>query len=243
LWRPEATHIGDLAIAEVLAATEIRKPSPAGCASLRVTAAGAGLASEQSVRRRYAFTVLLVLTCVLPTRVLAENARDLFVRSWEGRLVTVRQTLYTLIYNERGKLGTTHAGRRDGLTVLTPSNGVYFQFDGRQGKDDIVAPVPQRILAAVSDAYGPETLDVRSYRKIEPVAVHQFSTGTQLVVGRIRFDRDVVKVGFVQPGNDVHDDPVTTVTIKWPLPLSNAFSERDYVDALLRTYVEPKPFS
>jgi hypothetical protein len=195
------------------------------------------------VQRRFALAILLVVTCVLPTRVVAENARDLFVRSWEGRLVTVRQTLYTLIYNERGKLGTTHAGRRDGLTVLTPSNGVYFQFDGRQGKDDIVAPVPQRIMAAVADAYGPETLDVRSYRKIEPVAVHQFSTGTQLVVGRIRFDRDVVKVGFVQPGNDVHDDPVTTVTIKWPLPLSNAFSERDYVDALLRTYVEPKPVS
>jgi hypothetical protein len=194
------------------------------------------------VQRRVAVTVLAVL-CALPAHVVAENARDLFVRSWEGRLVTVRQTLYTLIYNERGKLGTTHAGRRDGLTVLTPSNGVYFQFDGRQGKDDIVAPVPQRIMAAVSDVYGPETLDVRSYRKIEPVAVHQFSTGTQLVVARIRFDRDLVKVGFVQPGNDVHDDPVTTVTIKWPLPLSSAFSERDYVDALLRTYVEPKSIS
>ena len=59
----------------------------------------------------------------------------------------------------------------------------------------------------------------------------------------IRFDRDAVKVGFVQPGNDAHDDLVTTITIKWPLPLSNAFTERDYIDALLRTYVEPKPVS
>jgi hypothetical protein len=226
----------------VLAIIEIRKPSTAGCTSPPVGVTGARLASDQYVQRRFAVT-LLVVTCVLPARVVAENGRDRFVRSWGGRPVTVVQTLYTLIYNERGKLGTTHSGRRDGLTVLTPSNGVYFQFDGRQGKDDIVAPVPQRIMAAVSEAYGPETLDVRSYRKIEPVAVHQFTVGTQLVVGRIRFDRDVVKVGFVQPGDDVHDDPVTTVTIKWPLPLSNGFSEGDYVDALLRTYVEPKPLS
>lgn len=173
----------------------------------------------------------------------ADSARETFVRTWEGRTVTVRQVLYTLIYNERGKLGTTHTGRRDGLVVLTPSSGVYFQFDGRQGKDDITAPAPQRILEAVGQAYGPEALDLRSYRKIEPVAVQQFSVGAKLVVGRIRIDRDAVKVSFVQPGTSLDGEAVTSLTIKWPLPFGKGFSEGDNLDALLRTYVEPESIS
>jgi hypothetical protein len=188
--------------------------------------------------------LLLVVVVLAPCPAVAGGSgRELFVRSWEGRRVTVTHPLYTLIYNERGKLGTTRSGRREGLTVITPSNGVYFQFDGRQGKDDVVGAIPQRIMAAVTEAYGPDALDVRAYRKIEPVAVHQFSVGAKLIVGRIRIDRDTVKVGFVQAGEGMDDEPVTSLTIKWPLPLSKSFSESDNIDALIRTYVEPEPIS
>jgi hypothetical protein len=193
--------------------------------------------------KRRSTIVIIALVCLLTVRLSAENARDTFAREWEGRAVTVRQTIYTLVYNERGKLGTTRNARRDGLNVLTPSNGVYFQFDGRQGIDDIVVPVPQRIINAVTEAYGPEALAVRSYRKVEPIAIHQFSAGAELVIGRIRIERDSVKVGFVQPGNKPDSEPVTSITIKWPLPLSKSFTERDYIDALLRTYVDPRPMS
>jgi hypothetical protein len=189
------------------------------------------------VHLRLVSFVLVLL--VAPATARADNARNAFVRSWEGRTVTIGQPLYTLIDNERGKLGSARNGRREGLTVLTPSNGVYFQFDGRQGKDDIVTPAPHGMLAAVDEAYGPDALDVRSYRKIEALAVHQCSPGAKLIVGRIRIDRDSVKVGFVQPGSDLDDEPVTSITIRWPLPLSKAFTEGDNIDALLRTWLEP----
>jgi hypothetical protein len=183
---------------------------------------------------------LLVATLVIgsPAAVGGNGARDALIRSWEGRPVILRQPLYTLIYNERGKLGTTHNGRRDGLTVLTPSNGVYFQFDGRQGKDDITSPAAQPIMVAVNEAYGPDALDLRSYRKLEAVAVHQFSVGVRLVIGKIRIERDSVKVPLMQPGAEGDADAVTSITIKWPLPFSKSFTEGDNIDALLRTYVD-----
>jgi hypothetical protein len=184
--------------------------------------------------------VIVGLLSTLCVRVSAESPQETFARSWEGRPVKVRQALYSLIYNERGKLGTTRNGRRDGLTVLTPSNGVYFQFDGRQGRDDVVARAPEQIVDAVSDAYGPDTLEVRSYRRIEPLAVHQFSAGVDLVVGKVKIERDTVKVVFVEIGNDPDGEPVTSLTIKWPLPLSKSFGERVNIDALLRMYVVPK---
>jgi len=54
----------------------------------------------------------------------AETPQQAFIRSWEGRSVVVRNTLYTLVYNERGKLGNTRSGKRDGLVVATPSQGM-----------------------------------------------------------------------------------------------------------------------
>src|SRR5437773_6469479 len=44
-------------------------------------------------------------------------------------------------------------GKRDGLTVVTPSEGTYLQFDGRRGRDDIKETEPQRLKDAVATAY------------------------------------------------------------------------------------------
>ena len=186
-------------------------------------------------------SVVMTLLIASPAALSADNARDALVRTWEGRTVTLRRPLYTLIYNERGKLGTTHNGRRDGLTVLTPSSGIYFQFDGRQGKDDITAPAAQPIMAAVNEAYGPDALDLRSYRKLEALAVHQFAVGVRLMIGRIRIERDSVKVSLMQPGSEGEAEAVTSITIKWPLPFSRSFTEGDNIDALLRTCVDLEP--
>src|SRR5438270_14069536 len=61
-----------------------------------------------------------------------DNPRQLFTKTWEGRTVALKRTLYTLVYNERGRFGATRRNRRDGLVVVTPFSGTYFQFDGRQ---------------------------------------------------------------------------------------------------------------
>src|SRR5262245_49773028 len=100
--------------------------------------------------RHHPAVLAVVLASGLPVLVAADGAQEAFSRHWEGRVVTVRQTLYSLVYNERGRLGTSHNGRRDGLTVVTPTNGVYFQFDGRQSRSDVAGRDPQRLVDAVS---------------------------------------------------------------------------------------------
>ena len=113
--------------------------------------------------------VLVALATVLSARAATETPQQAFVKRWEGQPVVVKQTLYTLVYNERGRLGNTRSGKRDGLTVVTPSAGTYLQFDGRQGRDDVVERQPQKVVEAVSVAYQPDSLDIRPYRKVEPV--------------------------------------------------------------------------
>jgi len=171
-----------------------------------------------------------------------ERPQQAFVRNWEGRRVIVKRALFTLVYNERGLLGNTASGKRDGLIVVTPFEGVYFQFDGRQGRNDVVGRDPQRMVDAVADAYQPDSLDVRSYRKVEPVSIARYDAGVELVVKKVRLDRDTVKLTFVQPtGPDGPDDPVTSLTIKWPMPLSKSFAERDQIERMIRPFVDVTP--
>jgi hypothetical protein len=192
--------------------------------------------------------VVTGMTCaaVLPLRIAAaENTpQQIFARGWEGKSIVLKQVLYTLVYNERGKLGNTRNGRREGLMVATPSSGAYLQFDGRQGKDAVVEKQPQQMFEAVNAAYMPDNLDVRSYRKVEAVVVHRYSVGTELFVSRLRVDRDSVRVAFVQlPTADPNDDPATSLTIKWPVPFNKTFSESALVDDLIRQFVDVKPAS
>src|SRR5262245_16307366 len=120
---------------------------------------------------RRAFTELLATMACLALLsfplTAADSPQQIFARSREGKSIVLKQALYTLVYNERVKLGNTRNGRREGLMVATPSSGAYLQFDGRQGKDDVVDKQPQRIFELVNAAYQPDNLDVRAYRKVE----------------------------------------------------------------------------
>jgi hypothetical protein len=194
--------------------------------------------------RRGCTELLATVACVallsFPLRAV-DSPQQIFARSWEGKSVVLKQVLYTLVYNERGKLGTTRNGRREGLMVATPSNGAYLQFDGRQGKDDVVDKQPQRIFELVNAAYQPDNLEVRAYRKVEPVVVHRYSAGADLIVSRVRIDRDSVRVAFVQvPTADPNEDPATSLTIRWPVPFNKTFSESELVDNLIRQFVDVK---
>ena len=96
----------------------------------------------------------------------ADSSRELFLKTWEGKTIVVKRTLYTLVYNERGRLGSTHRNKRTGLTVVTPFAGTYLQFDGRQSQDDIVDQDPQRLVDNIKTTYQSDSLDVRKYQKI-----------------------------------------------------------------------------
>lgn len=170
----------------------------------------------------------------------ADSPQQAFVKRWEGQAVVVKEALYTLVYNERGRLGNTVSGKRDGLTVVTPSDGVYYQFDGRQGREDVVERNPQRIFKSVGAEYEADSLDMRSFRKVEPVVLERHDAGVELVVRNVRVDRDAVKIVFSHTTLQSGEGPVTSLAIKWPVVFSKAFSERDVVEDLIRRFVDVK---
>jgi hypothetical protein len=182
--------------------------------------------------------ITLLVAAGMAASVGAESPQQAFVKAWKGQAVVVKSELYSLVYNERGLLGTTKSGRREGLLVVTSSQRGYLQFDGRQGRETVVAYDPTELVNAVSTAYQPDNLDVRQYRKLEPVAIERFVAGAELVVTNVRIERDEVRLELELP--DGNKDSSTSLRVKWPLPLSPSFSERVELEGLLRQFVEIK---
>ena len=170
----------------------------------------------------------------------SDSAQQVFAKSWEGRTVTLRRTLYSLVYNERGRLGKTYAGRHDGLTVVTPSSGIPFTFEGRQGKDDIVNVTPQAVFDEVTTAYQEEALDVRSYRKLEPLTLARYDANAEFVISGVRVTGDSVRVWLSEASGANGREPVTSLTVKWPVLFSPSFSERELVEGLMLGFMQPK---
>jgi hypothetical protein len=168
----------------------------------------------------------------------ADSPQRAFISEWQGRTVVVRQRLYSLVYNERGKLGNTYNGRREGLTVVTPQDGVLYVFAGRHNRDDVTMRDLGGLIEAVDREYVPDALDVRGYRKVEPLSLAQYDPGGQLIVVRAEVLKDLVRLTFAQPDGPNGDDPVSSLTVHWPLPLSKSFTERAQIEQLIGRYVE-----
>ena len=171
-----------------------------------------------------------------------EAGRQAFVKSWEGRtVVCTPDALFARCTTQRGTLGTSRSGRLDGLVVVTPSNGVYFRFGGRQGREDVETRDVQRIVRSVNEAYAPDEQDVRPYRKVEALAINRFEPGVELVVRHVSIERDEVVFSFSASGRGDRDEPVTTLRIKWPLPISRKFSECSAIEKIIREFLAAAP--
>jgi hypothetical protein len=181
---------------------------------------------------------LLIAASAIATLSAGTNPRDDFAASWQGQAVVLKQRLHTLAYRERGRFGNG-TDKRDGLFVATPFSGTYYQFDGRQSKDDLRAADPQSVTNAIPAAYAGDALDVRSYAKVEPIVLTIYESGVELTVSGVRIDRDRLRMFLVDPG--VPDaTPATSITIQWPTPFTRSFTERQAVDALIRKYIQPR---
>lgn len=170
----------------------------------------------------------------------ADQTRKSFIDSWQGRRVEVKQTMYTLLYNERGRLGKSSRSKREGLTVVTPSAGTYLQFDGRDSEDDIVARDPQQVIDRITESYRrQEALEIGFYLRIEPMLLVRYEPGGALIVKEVRVDRDRVRVSFASVADDAPAGELATgLTIQWPTALSAALTERPLIDALIRQFVD-----
>lgn len=191
-----------------------------------------------SLHLRAALTAILAVAG-LAASAAAERPQKIFSAAWEGRRVVVTARLYSLVFNERGRLGHTYASRREGITVITPGHGVYFQFDGRQHREDVVVREPRAMPAAVEREYAGDVTDVRSYQRVEPLSLAQYEPGLTLIVIHADVARDSVRLTFAQPdGPGAQDEPVSSITVKWPVPFSTSFAERGLVEGLLRRFVD-----
>ena len=181
---------------------------------------------------------LLIAASAIATLSAGSNPRDDFAASWQGQAVVLKQRLHTLAYRERGRFGNG-TDKRDGLFVVTPFSGTYYQFDGRQSKDDLRAADPQSVTNAIPAAYAGDALEVRSYAKVEPIVLTIYESGVELIVSGVRFDRDRLRLFLIDPAAP-DATPATSITIQWPTPFTRSFTERQAVDALIRQYIQPR---
>jgi hypothetical protein len=195
---------------------------------------------RSAMRRVTATIVVLILTS--PTVSGGPDARKAFAESWRGKHVAVRKTLYTLVYNERGKLAKVYHDKREGLLVATPSAGTYFQFDGRDSEVDIVGRDAQQVIDRIGEMYRrSNTLEIGFYLRIEPLLVVTYPPGGTLVVKDLSIERNRVRVSFASTAGDVPPDQLATaLTIQWPTDVSPVLTERSLVEALIRQFVDDR---
>ena len=176
----------------------------------------------------------LVLTATV--LVSAENQQKAFENSWVGRHVVVKRTLYSLVYKEQRIRGSVEV-KRDGLTVVTPFAGNYFQFDGRRHVDDIMEQDVQRISDSVKVAYQQsKLLDEGFSQVVDPLLLTRYDPGTELIVRTARVNREMVRLELAQV-TDGEKDIATSLTVQWPAPLSKTFSERVNVEGLIQEFL------
>ena len=179
-------------------------------------------------------TVAVVLLAAVT--VTAAPLRNDFDKTWVHRRVVVRTALYSLVYKEQGVLDSI-AVRRDGLTVITPSSGAYFQFEGRRNVGNVVDTKVEQIAPAVTVAYlRSKIIGEGTVQMIDPVMVARYDPGTVLIVRAVRVQMTDVRVELALP-DDPQQELATTLTVHWPTPFSKSFVERSHVEQLMARYL------
>jgi hypothetical protein len=172
---------------------------------------------------------------VANTIVSAESQRKAFESAWIGRHVIVRQPLYSLVYKERQRLRDSVNVKRDGLTVVTPFEGTYFQFDGRRQVDDVMVRDVSKITGAVKTAYlQSQFLDDGLSQVIDPVSLTRYDPGMELTIRAARVTRETVRIELSLAADD---ETLTCLTVQWPVPLSKSFAERGNVESLIQQFL------
>lgn len=177
---------------------------------------------------------IAALLLLAPAILSAESKQKAFENTWTGRHVVVRQPLYSLVYKERSVLGSIKA-KRDGLTVVTPFEGIYFQFDGRRRVDDVTEHDVLKIADSVKLAYQKDRLlGEGANQVIDPVMLARYERNTELVVRSARVDLESIRLELSLPDDS---ELATSLTVQWPAPLSKSFSERVNVEDLIQQFL------
>jgi len=195
------------------------------------------LLNQRSVPCRLASLLsVLVVAAAISIDAAGPSAKT-FVKEWEGRKVVLTQPLYSIVYDERSRFlpSLKKRGKVTGLTVTTPS-ATYYQFEAlRDTEDDIIERDPNRVVSTLRNQYRRSMhLDLGSVQDVEPVMLVRYDPGVELLVEDVEIERDRVRLSFHK---ERKGDRLTTLTVKWPVPLSDDFVEGSLIDGLLARFV------
>jgi hypothetical protein len=186
---------------------------------------------------------LVLIACVALASAVSLQAEErsgkkAFQSAWVGRSVVVKRTLYSVVFDERSRVLPVikHRDRVSGLTVVTPTGTSYYQFDARRdSEDDIVDKDPDGIVSKMKNQYVRSAhLDNGAVQDVEPLMLVRYSPGVALIVKKVQIERDRVRLHFHKDGEG---ELATTLTVKFPAPLSNEFTESPLIDNAITRFV------
>jgi hypothetical protein len=184
-------------------------------------------------------TTLLVLvgaSAAMSTDAAAQSNKKAFLDGWQDRGVALKQTLYSVVYDERRRFLplTKQDGKVAGLTVATPS-AVYYHFEARRdSEDDIIGGDPNAIVSALREQYRRSThLEIGNVKDVEPVLPVRYEPGVVLYLKKVQIERDRVRLML----HNQAGEEATTLTVKWPVPLSKALTESAVIERVLDTFL------
>ena len=191
-----------------------------------------------SSRIRLVLILHLALVAAASLHASERSGKKAFQNAWVGRSVVVKRALYSVVYDERNRVLPLikHQDRVSGLTVVTPTGTSYYQFDARRDSEkDIIDRDPNGIVSAMQKQYYRSMhLDIGTVQDVEPLMLVHYSPGVAFIVKKVQIDRDRVRLHFHKEGEA---DLATTLTVKFPIPLSNDLTESALIDAALTLFV------
>lgn len=208
----------------------------------RIAPDGEGTSFAPAAAMRPSFRLASILFIVagagaeLSIEAAEPSNRKAFLNTWQDRDVALRRTLYSVVYDERRRFLplTKQDGKVAGLTVATPS-GVYYQFDARRdSEDDIVGRDPNAVVTALREQYRRSThLDIGNVKDVETVMLVRYEPGVVLVVRKVLIERDRVRLML----HNQAGQQATTLTVKWPAPLSKDLTESAVIEGVLDKFL------
>jgi hypothetical protein len=166
------------------------------------------------------------------------SGKQAFQNAWVSRRVVVKRALYSVVFDERSRVLPVikHRDRVSGLTVVTPTGTSYYQFDARRdSEDDIVDQDPEGIVSNMRRRYFRSMhLDNGAVQDVEPFTLVRYSPGVAFIVRKVQLERDSVRLYFHKDGEA---DLATTLTVKFPAPLSNELAESPLIDDAITRFV------
>jgi hypothetical protein len=188
---------------------------------------------------RLALILPVALTAAVSLGADERSGKKAFQDAWVGHGVVVKRALYSVVYDERSRVLPVikRLNRVSGLTVVTPTGTSYYQFDARgDSEEDIIDQDPNAIVSAMRHQYFRDMhLDIGSAPQVEPLMLVRYSPGVAFIVRKVQIDRDRVRLYFHR--KDGEADLATTLTVKFPTPLSNQLTESPLIDDALSRFV------